>query len=142
MNSLKMSEIVLKALLVAAALGIGCVARASGHASAYAEAEPPIVFEAPPTLVLVDSDVWVVRDYGATVYYYDGFYWHYREGIWYRASSYNGGWMTVEVSVVPQVIVRRDHRIYVHYHGEASARTRRAPPAHAAARHGGPPGHH
>ena len=73
------------------------------------EAEAPVVFVEPPTLVEVDADVWVVRDYDYPVYYTSGFYWVYRDGIWWRSDMYDKGWAKVEVSVVPQVIVQRDH---------------------------------
>jgi hypothetical protein len=139
-----------------AAFNAGCVGRAS--AGAYAEVEAPVVFVEPPTLVLIDSGVWVVRDYEYSVYYYSDFYWVYRGGVWYRSHAYDRGWATVEVDVVPSFVVHRDHRAYVHYRGSARAQTRVAargggytspepeparkdgPPGHAAAQHGGPPG--
>jgi hypothetical protein len=138
-----------------AAFGVGCMAH--GSAGAYAEVDAPVVFVDPPTLVLVDSDVWVVRDYDYPVYYYSDFYWVYRDDVWYRSHAYDGGWARVEVNVVPALIVRRDHRAYVHYHGSASAQTRvgvrgggyaspgptrrGGPPGYAAEQRGTPPGH-
>jgi hypothetical protein len=144
---------------------VGCVAHARGSASAHAEVAAPVVFVEPPTLVQVDSDVWVVRDHDQAVYYVDGYYWVHRDGVWHRSTTYEGGWATVTVSAVPTVIARRDHRAYVRFRGTASARTRTAPrergaadsspppspapaaeaprhgpPDHAAAKHGGPPG--
>src|SRR5439155_23450075 len=93
---------------------------------------------------------WVVRDYDQPVYFVDEDYWVFRDGIWYRSHSYEGGWARAEVNVVPAVIVHRDHRMYVHYHGAATAQTRVAPrhhgeerhgpPEHAAEAKGGPPG--
>jgi len=142
------------------ALGVGCVAHA--QAGGYSEAEAPVVFVEPPTLVEVDADVWVVRDYDYAVYYVDGSYWVYRNDAWWRAQAYDKGWARVEVNVVPAVIVRRDHHAYVRYHGAPSAKTRPGPrervasdpephrgppdhaggpPEHAAEQHGGPPGH-
>ena len=161
------SEQLIRALALigaTAALGVGCVAHAT--AGGYAEAEAPVVFVEPPTLVEVDADVWVVRDYDYPVYYTGGFYWVYRDNIWWRSEMYDKGWARIEVSVVPQVVVQRDHHIYVHYKGSANAKTRVAPrerlaadneqrrgppdqagppdrpgpPDHAAAPHGGPPG--
>jgi hypothetical protein len=139
---------------VTAAINVGCVAHA--QASGYAEADAPVVFVEPPTLVSVDADVWVVRDYDYSVYYVGDYYWVYRNNAWYRARSYDSGWVVVDAAVVPAVIVHRDHHAYVHYRGEATARTRPAPrehgsseeaerhhgpPDHAAEQHGGPPGH-
>src|SRR3954470_13226695 len=105
-----------------AAIDMGCVAHA--QAGGYAEADAPVVFVEPPTLVSVDADVWVVRDYDYSVYYVGDNYWVYRSGTWYRARSYDRGWVAVEVSLVPAVIVRRDHQAYIHYKGDLSARTR------------------
>jgi hypothetical protein len=123
----------------------GCVATA--HGSANMEADAPVVFTSEPTLVEVDSGVWVVRDYDQPVYYVNDDYWVFRDGIWYRSHSYEGGWARVEVNVVPVLIVQRDHRMYVRYHGAATAQTRPAPgrdrhgpPEHAAEFKGGPPG--
>ena len=138
-------------LLGNGALGLGCVAHA--QATGSAEADAPVVFVEPPTLVEVDANVWVVRDYDAAVYYVDGFYWVYRNDTWWRAQAYEHGWARVEVNIVPVVIAHRDHHAYVRYHGAADAKTRPAPrerlaadaphgpPDHAAEQHGGPPGH-
>ncbi len=126
----------------------GCVATA--HGTAYTEADAPVVFTSEPTLVEVDSGVWVVRDYDQPVYFVDEDYWVFRDGIWYRSHTYDGGWARVEVNVIPAVIVHRDHRMFVRYHGAATAQTRVAPrrhgderhgpPEHAAEAKGGPPG--
>src|SRR5579859_1270088 len=111
----------------------GCVATA--HGSANMEADAPVVFTSEPTLVEVDSGVWVVQDYDQPVYYVNDDYWVFRDGIWYRSHGYEGGWAKVEVTVVPAVIVHRDHHMFVHYHGAATAQRRPAP------RRGGPPEH-
>src|SRR5262249_54278386 len=94
------------------------------------------------TLVEIDADVWVVRDADYPVYYVENSYWVYRDDVWWRSSAYDHGWAKVEVHVVPTVIVRRDHRAFVHYHGAPTARTRPAPReewAHDRDHH--PPGH-
>jgi hypothetical protein len=128
--------------------GAGCVAHAQGTATAGAEA--PVVFTSEPTLVEVDSGVWVVQDYDQPVYFVEDDYWVIRDGVWYRSHTYEGGWARVEVNVVPALIIHRDHRMYVHYHGAATAQRRlashrhgdehRGPPEHAAEAKGGPPG--
>jgi hypothetical protein len=123
---------------------VGCAVRAG----AYAQVGAPVTFVAEPTLVAVDADVWVVRDYDYAVYYVSDNYWVLRDGVWYRSASYDEGWTKVEVTVVPAVIVHRDHKLFVHYRGEANAKTRpgpkagkkKGPPDHAAAHKGGPPG--
>lgn len=142
------------ALGTTTALGAGCVAHA--QAGGYGDADAPVVFTEEPTLVVVEPDVWVVRDYDDSVYYVDGNYWVYRHDSWYRSRSYDRGWVTVEATAVPRTISTRDHRAYVHYHGAANAQIRKAPrerpasapdndahrgrPEHAAEPHAGPPG--
>jgi hypothetical protein len=146
------SQLIGVLVLVGASAGFsaGCVAQA--QVSGTAEAEAPVAFVGTPTLVAVDSDVWVVSDADYATYYVDDYYWVYRDGSWYRSRAYDGGWVTIEVSVVPAVIVSRNHRAYVHYHGEATARTRPAPRGDGFASnartepaggnpHGGPRGH-
>ena len=154
------------ALLGATAVfNIGCVAEARGSATASAEAEvdAPVVFVEPPTLVELDADVWVVRDYDYPVYYSGDYYFVYRDNVWYRSRYYDRGWAVIEVAAVPTVVVHRDHHAFVHFHGSANARTRvaargyagdshrgsheraaeephRGPPEHAARQHRGPPG--
>ena len=143
------SHKLLNALVLAGAVsafGAGCIVHA--RASATAEAAP-VTFEERPTLVAVGSGVWVVRQSAHATYYVSDAYWVYRDGVWYRSSSYSGGWVTVEASVVPIVIVRLDHSSYVHYAGSATAETRPAPGEYVAVNdpppkkhpHGGPPGH-
>jgi hypothetical protein len=129
------------ALWVAAgAFASGCVAHA--QAGGGVDAQAPVVFAEPPTLVEVDADVWVVRDADYPVYYVDNNYWVYRDGVWWRSAAYDQGWAKIEVTVVPAVIVHRDHHAYVRYHGAPTARTRPGPREHLAAdRDHHPPGH-
>jgi hypothetical protein len=124
-----------------AALSAGCVAHA--EAAGGVEAQAPVVFVGTPTLVAIDEGVWVVRESDYPVYYYDDYYWVYRDNVWYRSHTYEGGWLVIEVSIVPGVIVHRNHTLYVHYQGAATAQTRPAPrPGETASNpHGGPPGH-
>jgi hypothetical protein len=148
-------------LVSSTALATGCVAHA--QAGAIGDANAPVTFQAPPTLVEIESDVWVVQSYDRAVYYVSGFYWVDADGTWWRAQSYDEGWSRTDKSTVPSSIANRDHRAYVNYRGPETARTRPAPrehlasepspgrghdnkddkggpPDHAAAQHGGPPG--
>lgn len=119
-------NLVLGALaLSAAALIAGCFAQTGAHAGVDA----PVVFSEEPTLVVVEPGVWVVRDYDYAVYYVDDYYWVYRDDVWHRSQSYDGGWATVEVSSVPRLIVSRDQHAYVHYRGAPNAPTRKPPRA-------------
>jgi hypothetical protein len=126
--------------MAAAILSAGCVAHAHGHAHAAADVEPAVVFYEPPPLVAIDSGVWVVPRYHTAVYYVDDAYWCFQGGVWYRMSYWDDGWATVNVNVVPSVIVHRTHSAYVYYEARAGAEVRRAP-AHGRMRRADPPGH-
>ena len=128
----------MRILNIESALVMGCLASlpagcaAHTQATGHMEVDAPVVFDEPPTLVTVEPDIWVVQDSEVPVYFVDDYYWAYRGGAWYRSPSYDGGWVTVEAIVVPQRIVNRDHRVYVHYRGVANATTRVAPRARLA----------
>jgi hypothetical protein len=54
---------------------------------------PPIVFAAPPDLiVLPETYVYVVPDVDVDIFFYNGWWWRPWEGRWYRSRSYNSGW--------------------------------------------------
>jgi hypothetical protein len=54
---------------------------------------PPIVFAAPPVLiVLPETYVYVVPDVDADIFFYNGWWWRLWEGQWYRSRYYNRGW--------------------------------------------------
>ena len=55
---------------------------------------PPVVFEAPPDVVVLPdtSDVYVVPDSDADIFFWNGWWWRLWEGRWYRAHYYNRGW--------------------------------------------------
>jgi hypothetical protein len=108
-----------------AALGAGCVVH--GEAGGGAEATAPVVFSSPPTLVAIDGSIWVVQDSDYPVYYVGDDYWVIRDRVWYRSHTYDGGWVVVDASVVPGTIVTRNHTMYVHFRGSATAKIRTAP---------------
>jgi hypothetical protein len=54
---------------------------------------PPIVFAAPPALiVLPETYVYVVPDVDADIFFYNGWWWRPWEGRWYRSRHYDSGW--------------------------------------------------
>jgi hypothetical protein len=80
---------------------------------------PTVRFEVAPPVVEVQPGVMVVRDYDEEVFLVDGRYWmHTRDGRWYRASDYRGGWVVVEPRVVPAPIVRLPPGRYKHHRGK------------------------
>jgi hypothetical protein len=80
---------------------------------------PTVRFEVAPPVVEVQPGVMVVRDYDEEVFLVDGRYWmHTRDGRWYRAGDYRGGWVVVEPRVVPAPIVRLPPGRYKHHRGK------------------------
>ena len=113
MRAIKLSGTV---LLTLAALGCGVRAPAyayTGFLIGYQE--PWIAFDEPPALVELEPGIYVVHDHPAPVYYVDGDYWQYHQGVWYRATSWNRAWEPVHVDLVPGRVAYRDHWRYVHY---------------------------
>lgn len=54
---------------------------------------PPIVFPAPPALiVLPDTYVYVVPDVDVDIFFYGGWWWRPWNGRWYRSHYYDRGW--------------------------------------------------
>jgi hypothetical protein len=58
---------------------------------------PPIIFGAPPQLiVLPETYVYVVPDADVDIFFFDGWWWRPWEGHWYRSSYYDSGWTYYE----------------------------------------------
>ncbi|MEN6469523.1 MAG: hypothetical protein ABFD45_11310, partial [Smithella sp.] len=54
---------------------------------------PPIIFAAPPALVVLpETYVYVVPDVDVDIFFYGGWWWRPWDGRWYRSQSYNSGW--------------------------------------------------
>ena len=54
---------------------------------------PPIVFAAPPALIVLPGTyIYVVPDYDEDIFFYGGWWWRSWEGRWYRSHYYNRGW--------------------------------------------------
>lgn len=103
---------------IAMAATAGCVVRAGVHAGGTVVAEPD--------LVEVSPGVWVVEDYDEPVFYSEGSYWLYRDGIWFRSHVHTGSW--VRVRTTPVVVARiSTPRAYVRYRANVGARYRTGP---------------
>src|SRR4051812_41234075 len=106
--------------LLSLSLG-ACVASGQVHSSASVSA---------PDLVYINPDVQVIADYDEPIFYSSNYYWRADGAVWYRSTSYTGGWARVETA--PSVILQIDRpSAYVHYHAQAEA----AASTSAAARH-------
>ena len=81
-------------LLLALAIVVPIPTMAGVNISIGISLPPPIVFEAPPdVIVLPDTDdVYVVPDVGVDIFFYNGWWWRPWEGRWYRSHYYNRGW--------------------------------------------------
>jgi hypothetical protein len=79
---------------------------------------PPIVFEAPPAVVVLpDTDfVYAVPGISVDLFFWNGFWWRPWEGRWYRSPYYDHGW--VYYSSVPRFYYDVDPywRGYYHNH--------------------------
>jgi hypothetical protein len=55
---------------------------------------PPIVFAAPPDVIVMPdtNDVYVVPDIDVDMFFWNGWWWRLWEGRWYRSHYYNRGW--------------------------------------------------
>ena len=54
---------------------------------------PPIVFAAPPELVVLPGTyIYVVPDSEEDIFFYGGWWWRPWQGHWYRSHYYNSGW--------------------------------------------------
>jgi hypothetical protein len=54
---------------------------------------PPIIFSAPPAMVVIpETYVYVVPDVQEEIYFYGGWWWRPWQGRWYRSHNYDSGW--------------------------------------------------
>jgi len=84
-------------------------------------APPPIVFRSEPHYIVVD-DVRVIDDDRCDddVFQANDLWWRLRGGYWYRATSWRGPWMSVDVRRVPERVLVVPARHWKHHprHGE------------------------
>jgi hypothetical protein len=86
---------------------------------------PPVVIAAPPPVVLIPSSyVYFVPDVGVDIFFYHGYWYRPHHGHYYRATSYNGPWVTIAAGAVPRAIT------------VVPADFRRVPPGHQRIQHG------
>jgi hypothetical protein len=103
-----------------------CVAAAS-LVSACGPAHVGVVATAAvePRLVWVSPGIWIVEDSPVAVYFIDGFYWRFVDGIWYRSSWYDDGFARVDVRIVPRLVVSSyNPRVHVRYRAPAHVHVR------------------
>ena len=55
---------------------------------------PPIIFHAPPSVVILPrTQVYVVPDLAEEIFFYNGWWWRPWGGRWYRSHHYDRGWI-------------------------------------------------
>ena len=95
-------------------------ALATAAAGCYSE-EPDVAYSASattPDLVEVSPGVQVIADYDYPVFYSDGLYWRYDNGLWYQSPYYYGGWgYAYNVPIGVRGIYNPGG--YAHWHGGA-----------------------
>jgi hypothetical protein len=77
------------AALGALGFGAGCYTHGDvgvGYSYGYAAPAPSMYYVSPGVSVVAYSDY--------PVFYSDNYYWRYDNGLWYRSSYYNSGWVT------------------------------------------------
>jgi len=89
----KMKKLLLGTILLALISVVPIPAMAAVDISIGISLPPPIVFAAPPELiVLPDTYVYVAPDIDVDFYFWNGWWWRFWEGRWYRSRYYNRGW--------------------------------------------------
>ena len=107
----------LLSVVLLGALASGCYSDADvGYTATYATATPTLAYVAP--------GVQVVYDYDYPVFFSDGFYWRYNDGIWYRSPYWNTGF-SVAYDVPVGVRGIREPWAYRHYRGGTAIRDHR-----------------
>jgi hypothetical protein len=95
MGGNSMKKLLLGTILLALAFAVPIPASAEVDVSIGISLPPPIVFQAPPEVIVIpDSpNVYVVPDIDVDFYFWNGWWWRFWDGRWYRSHYYNRGWV-------------------------------------------------
>jgi len=90
----KMKKLLLGTILLALATVVPIPTMAAVDISIGISLPPPIVFEAPPeVIVMPETDgVYVAPDIDVDLFFWNGFWWRLWEGRWYRSAYYDRDW--------------------------------------------------
>jgi len=89
-----MKKLILGTALLTVVIAISGQAMAAVDVSVRFPLPPPIVFPAPPEVVVMPDtpDVYVAPDVAVDIFFWNGWWWRPWEGRWYRSHYYNRGW--------------------------------------------------
>ena len=89
-----MKKLFLGSILLAAAIFFPVPTKAEVNISIGFPLPPPVVFSAPPEVVVVPDayGVYAVPDMDVDIFFWDGWWWRPWEGRWYRSHYYDRGW--------------------------------------------------
>lgn len=80
-------------LLLALIVGAHLPALAQVRVDVSIPLPPPLLFPAPPELIVVpETYVYVVPDVDVDIFFYGGWWWRLWDGRWYRSRYYDRGW--------------------------------------------------
>jgi hypothetical protein len=90
----KMKKLFFGTLLLALVIVVPIPTMAGVNIGIGISLPPPIVFEAPPDVIVLPdtNDVYVVPDVDVDIFFWNGWWWRPWEGRWYRSYYYNRGW--------------------------------------------------
>ena len=88
-----MKKLFLGAMLLALALSVPIPTMAGVTVQIGIPLPPPIVFPAPPGVILLPhTGVYVAPDVAVDLFFFDGWWWRPWQGRWYRSRDYRSGW--------------------------------------------------
>ena len=98
---------------------------------------PPIVFTAPPRVVVVpDSRVYYAPEVGINLFVYENRYYSFHDGGWFLASTYHGPWVALPLARVPKAVLA----VPVQYYKVPPGHAKRMNGDYGRGPHGCPPG--
>ena len=89
-----MKQLFFGTLLLASVIVVPIPTMAEVNISVGISLPPPIVFEAPPDVIVLPdtNEVYVVPGIDVDIFFWNGWWWRLWEGRWYRSHYYNRGW--------------------------------------------------
>src|SRR5262245_61511572 len=92
--------------LVAAGIALWAVAGETQVSVNVNVAPPPVIFHAPPRVVVVpNTPVYYVPATSYNVFVYEKHYYSFHEGAWFVANSHGGPWVFVPTERVPRPVI-------------------------------------